>query len=330
MTKPNWSLLAALRFALALIVAGAHTTSFTLNSISMGFDSLGAKAAVVGFLLVSGFSIAASLDRDKKQFYFRRFKRIYPVYFFSVLAAIALELWLGTIQLPHLLLESNGAVAAIGNLLLLQTFLVKPIAFNGLVWSLAVEVSFYIAAPFLRPERIWFWLSLIAISGAYYILPKNDANHLYTLALKLNAVRYFWPFGMGFVLYHYRSALLAFTFGVVGTTLVWLCVDNDQAFAPMTFIASFGVLLIARAGAFSSSSPLDYLGDLSYPLYLVQIPVYILAFKLGGITNPLVLLALAILAACVTFEIVDRRLKALLFSKALNKAHGALNAAKPL
>jgi peptidoglycan/LPS O-acetylase OafA/YrhL len=312
--KQNWSLLAGLRFALAMIVAGAHTTWFKLDAVSLGFDSLGAKAAVVGFLLVSGFSIAASLERDKKSFYFRRFKRIYPVYFVAVLAGIALEVWLGHLQLPNTSFDPGGYMRALGNFFFLQTFLVKPIAFNGLVWSLAVEVSFYIAAPFLRPQRLWVWLSLIAISGAYYILPRTDGNQFYTIAMKINAIRYFWPFGMGFVLFYYRQNLITISFCAVGFAWVWQCADNEQQFATVTFLLSFIAVIYARSGGLVRSKILDYLGDISYPLYLVQLPIYILCYRLFGITEPLMLLAIAVVSACITYELIDVRLKRMIFS----------------
>jgi peptidoglycan/LPS O-acetylase OafA/YrhL len=81
-----------MRFLLASIVAVAHISDFEKSPFSMFCAaSLDAKAAVVGFLVISGFSIAASLDRDPNGFYFRRFKRIYPIYFFAVLLGIRLS-----------------------------------------------------------------------------------------------------------------------------------------------------------------------------------------------------------------------------------------------
>ena len=202
----NWSLLAGLRFVLATIVFFTHALWFERGTFAVAVASLGAKAAVVGFLLVSGFSIAASITRDEGRFYFRRFKRIYPLYFLSVLAAIALEIWLGQYQIPHFKFEPTGTVAAIGNLFLVQTFLVKTVAYNPVLWSLAVEVSFYIISPILRRLPLAVIAGTVAVSAIFYLMPHHtDWGLIYIYLLKANAVKYFWPFAIGFALYFNRS-----------------------------------------------------------------------------------------------------------------------------
>jgi peptidoglycan/LPS O-acetylase OafA/YrhL len=66
------------------------------------FQILDPKAAVIGFFLISGYSIAASLQRSSKGFYRRRFLRIYPIYFFAIVTTHILSLVLGSgIQAPH-------------------------------------------------------------------------------------------------------------------------------------------------------------------------------------------------------------------------------------
>lgn len=296
---------------------------FQRDSLSLGLGSLGGKAAVVGFLLVSGYSIAASLDRDKSSFYFRRFKRIYPLYFVCVLAAILLGLWLGDYQLPLYVLESSGPIAAVGNLLMLQTFLVKSIAFNGVVWSLAVESSFYVVSPFLKRSPVYLLYALIAVSATFYLLPLNyDGGMIYSIALKANAAKYFWPFAMGFLLYYHRSRALTVALFVLGTGLVWLSDINYERFAIVTFIVSFAILLLARDGAFQKSKFLDYLGDISYPLYLVQIPTFVLCYKMFGITSPALLLLASFGVAAASYELIDVHLKRAIFAKA--KSFGEL------
>src|SRR6266567_5582633 len=169
----NWSLLALLRMVLATIIAGGHLVWLEDDSFTSGLASLGGKAAVAGFLVVSGFSIAASLDRNQTDFYFRRFKRIYPMYFSAVTFAILLEVWLGTYQLPSYIVEARGPITAIGNVLMLQTFLVRSIAYNGVVWSLAVECAFYIISPYLRQLPMYGWAALLLISMACFVLPHS-------------------------------------------------------------------------------------------------------------------------------------------------------------
>ncbi len=191
---------------------------------------------------------------------------------------------------------------------MVQTFLVKSIAFNGVVWSLAVEASFYVVSPLLRRTPIQVVVALIVVSAAFYLLPTFEGSGIiYTVAIKANSAKYFWPYAMGFLLYYNRSTVLACALCATGCALAWLA--EDQQLAAMTVGASFGVLLLARSGAGWNSRALDYLGDLSYPLYLVHLPTFILCYKLFGWTTPWVLLATASCVAIATYELIDIRLK---------------------
>lgn len=312
--ETNWSYLAALRFGLAMIVAGAHTVWFRDDAISLSFNYMDAKSAVVGFLLVSGYSIAASLDRDVKHFYFRRFKRIYLLYFFAVVAGIVLEIWLGRFALPKYTVEPLGLLPAIGNLFFIQTFLVKSIHFNGVVWSLAVEVSFYLAAPFFLRVHRSALVILILISAAFFVMPHHfNGGRFYPYLLKMNAVKYFWPFGIGLLLYYHRSRPADLAFCILGATLISLSDNILYPLAVLTFAASYIVVLTSRAGAGVRSKVMDYLGDISYPLYLVQIPTYILMYRCFGTTSPAVLILAALLVSIAAYELIDVRLRNLIY-----------------
>lgn len=316
----NWSLLALLRFVLAFIVACAHVIYFDRNPVALWISELGAKAAVVGFLLVSGFSIAASLDRNRDGFYFRRFKRIYPVYFVAVLWGIFLEYHYGAFDAPYYKLVPTGAISAVGSLVLVQTFLVKSIAFNPVIWSLAVECSFYVLAPFvLHREKLV--MTLCAVSIVFYLLP--DANHglLYAAALKANAVKYFWPFGFGLLLYRIKNGLATGAVcAVLGSIVVFVSPINYEKYAIVTYLLSVGVVCAASRMT-AESRWMDYLGDVSYPLYLVQFPTFITMFKVAGVTNAYALMLSVLIASIAIYEIVDLRIKPIIFAKRTGAAY---------
>src|SRR6516225_10531904 len=89
----DWQGLALLRFFLAWVVLSGHLQVFATRPAPwVGvFAEFDGKAAVIGFLLVSGYSIAASLERSGRGFYRRRFLRIYPPYLAALVFAAVLQ-----------------------------------------------------------------------------------------------------------------------------------------------------------------------------------------------------------------------------------------------
>lgn len=310
----NWSLLGLLRFALAFIVACSHVIYFDRSPFALAVASLGSKAAVVGFLLVSGFSIAASFDRNREGFYFRRFKRIYPVYLVTVAVGIGLEYGYGAFSAPFYEFQPTGALSAIGSLLMLQTFLVKSTAYNPVIWSLAVECAFYAITPFIF-DRARVIMAMCAISIAFYLLPDGNHGLLYTAALKANAIKYFWPFGFGLLMYMQKTSTpTVIACAIIGGLATRLSHLNYEPYAVGTYLVSVTTIFVASRHK-AKSAMMDYLGDISYPLYLVQFPVFIIAFKAFGITSSYELLVITVLMSIAIYEVVDVRIKPLIFKR---------------
>ena len=89
-TDPVGRLLGGLRFALATIVVGAHLVWFSPNSHLTKLAYFSAIAAVLGFLMVSGYSIAHSLAQSETGFYRRRLRRIMPLYVLALCLGFAI------------------------------------------------------------------------------------------------------------------------------------------------------------------------------------------------------------------------------------------------
>ena len=104
----------------------------------------------------SGLTGAALL----KDFYIRRFFRIYPLSILAVLTAVALHLH--NSQLGLTIGPRPGPLTLISNLLLVQN-LTQTTSVIGPLWSLPIEVQMYLVLPFLflwRKRSLW---SLFAI-----------------------------------------------------------------------------------------------------------------------------------------------------------------------
>ena len=161
-TVSPWPLLGGVRFALACVVVAEHFQWFLPHPAVELVRLFGPFAAVVGFLFISGYSIAASYERAPKGFYVRRLRRIYPWY------ALALGLSLVPFLITGRALFTFGgipfprpsALTVAGNALFLQGFAVPVVGGDTALWSLSVEVACYALAPLFARFR---WLCLAAL-----------------------------------------------------------------------------------------------------------------------------------------------------------------------
>jgi peptidoglycan/LPS O-acetylase OafA/YrhL len=312
-TPISWESLALLRFFLAWIVLSGHLTSFTDQKgwpdIFALFDG---KAAVIGFLLVSGYSIGASLNRESDGFYRRRFLRIYPLYFSAVVFSVALEAWMGGhVRLPEVRLDSLGWLTAAGNLLFLQTFVVKPVALDQAVWSLAIEVFYYALAPLFARMGRNSLLAIISISFVCYALPKHSDWGLgYLVLSKFNAANYAWCWLIGFLLWRDRSPLII-AFALVGVPQMIFGNNTPGPLAVATFILTLMLLIFADKITMPTRLKFlaTYLGDLSYPLYLFHIPAMIMGYSIIGLRSRYALVLLALTTTISAFHLIDRFIK---------------------
>ena len=77
----TWPILGAVHFFLALVVAAAHLPLYAAsNSKVLVLQYFSGLAAVLGFLVISGYSIAASFAKQRDGLYVRRALRILPLY----------------------------------------------------------------------------------------------------------------------------------------------------------------------------------------------------------------------------------------------------------
>jgi peptidoglycan/LPS O-acetylase OafA/YrhL len=137
----KWSLLAGFRFFLALIVAAGHLGSFSAPSALLAIAWLNPFHAILGFLLVSGYSVGSSYLVEKHGFLKRRILRIYPIYLGALV--LSLSVWF---TIFHGKFPKWETVAA--NLFFLNQ-IVTNFSLIGPAWSLSLEFWLYCMLPFL-------------------------------------------------------------------------------------------------------------------------------------------------------------------------------------
>lgn len=294
----RWEVLAIARFLLAMIVMTAHMaiegqvwTSWT--SFAVGLDPL---SAVFGFLLISGYSIAASLDREEPGYFWRRIRRIYPTY----LTAVAL----GAITI----LLGAGAPAPAWQFLMmaamLQSFVAAPIHVVGHLWTLGVEWWNYMAAPAYRRARDGFLIGALLASLCLFVLLKIRPG-VAQMSAGIPFITMSWMWIAGFLYYRRPRTLYGYAILLVPLALA-------ARFWWMGSAVWIGAIALAVCDGSrvpqQAKAPLRWLGELSYPIYAVHIPM-IFIFLHWGVKWPAVIVLSVLAVSVLVLHTVDLPLR---------------------
>ena len=297
-TLDKWSILAGLRFVLASIVAFTHLGVFTQLGWLDFIPKLGAFEAILGFLLISGYSITVSYLREPEHFLFRRFQRIYPTYF----ASMVIMFLVVTVALRRPIPSASYLIA---NLLLLNQ-LFTTTSFVIPAWSLALEIWLYCLTPVLLMIRPQWTRVLVYVSFLSYLLyvAGETLLHLPSFGVighggNLLFLSFVWICGLrlaqdpehpGPVLWDLRL-IFAGHFGLETAIQIGSFLKHHRATivfyeaALSTAIRAATLCLVYLIFRFYVLPPqtgrqrsrlLRFLGDVSYPLYLIHISIYML------------------------------------------------------
>ena len=305
----HWAVLAGTRFFLACVVVNAHYRYVAgvgqAHPAAQVGIALGGGVAVIGFLAVSGFSIAHSIQQPHG-FYARRIARIWPTLAISV-ALFAALIW--TFHRPG---RSDPDFVAVAGTLLFLNGLLLP-SWYGPTWSLAVEALYYALAPGLRRLATPLVLALAAASALTHWDIARLGVGSYPEALHgLAPAGLFWAWGLGFIIYRERcNPLYGLVLLLGGAGLIWRFNPEGGGWWPATWTVAACAVAFGGWLRFEGKrlrAGLNYLGDLSYPLFLLHMPIFFLMGRLGVRGWPVVIpVALGASAACLHF--VDRPLR---------------------
>ena len=307
---------AALDGMRGLLAFGVVFFHFGLNSFlerSLGFPGFALRLCVDVFFLLSGYVLTHSARRrlDRRRFVIKRIARLLPVYYACLVVLIA-------IMRPPL-----------ADWLLITPFYGLELV-NGPGWSICAELFFPIAAVLsgLRvPDRLvrpLLVLVLLALGWLDLPLPVADANHLSRGAVGLLGGHLLYRARLGWQV-SFLSAL-ATMIGLMAGAMVWPALA-----LLLPFVAALVILGGTGDSGLLTRQPFQWLGVLSYTVYLSHWPVLLAMQRLWGQelgANPALKMAgiaTATLAAWVLTMLVERpgmRLGAL---GALGGAAGALS-----
>lgn len=291
------------------LLLGIHHPAFPFN---------GAAMAVDGFFVVSGFLIAASYDRDSAllPYLIRRAFRIYPLYAVVVVAQL---IGMVAVAPPTLHIGAGEIIRYLACNLAFLNFLAHDVGhllahnsdpgINPSLWTLKVEVGFYLAFPLLwwgvRRAPAAALLGIFLASSAYALHFSHGDDQ--QIGRQLPGVLRF--FAMGMAMYRYRAWLQAPRW--LGWALVvplyamtlsaGLRIDHllFYPFVVAAFIYAVGFLL----------PPVHLPRDFSYGVYLVHGPLIQLgiltALYRGDVATSLALYAIVFVTAVVAETLIE-------------------------
>lgn len=318
----EWAPLAIVRIVLASIVLTAHAATLCVSPAWIRWlGDFGATTAVFGFFVVSGYCIAHSIDRRPEGFYQRRLERIYPVFLASFLIALIPYViwgWNLRVRIPigsqaWEYFPNSGPWDVVGTLFFLNGFLSQTLCSLGAAWSLSLEVFFYALAPLLMRFPSPLLLFLIVGSIAWRLNPALYFGENYPYAVKhigflshgAGVPVVAWAWLLGFLFYRHRQNAWAKQMLLLLGLLPVVCISGAGNFNALTYAFVASVLIAPPKLPERLVPCATYLGDLSYPIYLVQAPVLVMLAANDNRPSCWYFLVFTILASVLVLHLVD-------------------------
>jgi peptidoglycan/LPS O-acetylase OafA/YrhL len=249
------------------------------------------------FFIISGYCILIALHHAKKptEFIVRRFFRIFPPYWFSLIITAVIVLLLKVITHVNSVAVLPKSIAGIAATIILSTSPITAVkTINWVYWTLSCEVLFYLAVfACALFKKQYFVIALIAVALLSIVLPRFESGPLFFLNL--------WPlFSLGVAIYQLLHQPAYKWFNIV--LLAFTAVDfyaTHQSFIYIFLCLITGGLIVINHFKPLKSNLLSRYGDVSYSLYLVHVPIGI--YLLGHLKTTVIQTNLAL---NIVFDVV--------------------------
>ena len=269
-----------------------------------------------------------------KEFWVRRVRRLYP----ALLTMIGTVALLGGFILTNperaaLVPQSLAAVLSFSNILLWKTTGgywdsdSENIAMLH-TWSLSLEEQFYVIFPLLlltvhrfarsRLRSAIVALAIVSLALCIYATPESRSAAFYLLPTRL------WELLFGAMLALWANDLIAFGANKSGANLLTICglglilssfylIQNNKGFpGAYPIIPCLGTVAVLALGgtkgpvnSLLSSKPLNYIGRISYSLYLWHWPVIVFSRYLSVSYSPILILAVSLVLGSLSYHLIE-------------------------
>jgi len=323
-TNKNLQLIQMLRGIASLLVVLLHCTVNSSEALQKNFFgnffSFGG-AGVDIFFVLSGFIITytnfKSIGKaDHFSFFFkRRIVRIYPTYWIIISMFLLLQVVLPSFYRSHFSFDLKN---------IFSTYLLFPghVMVNGVSWTLSYEIFFYLlfSLSFFIPAKKWSFNLAILYTIIIIALPicnynfENGNTWLSLITYPMNA-EFFMGVIAAVVIPKISSRIATPLIITGGIIFLASAIFSDQNFHLVnntfnrvilfgipSFLIITGVLKYELTNKIKVYSIFLLLGEASYSLYLIHLPVVAASFKIlakFNISNNLIIHCLILLMVCI-------------------------------
>lgn len=280
-----------LRFLFAFIVFLVHAQVLSGEPALLFLNQwLSSQIAVQSFFVVSGFLIFMSYENSSTLLHYfeKRLRRIYPAYVAVIMLAVVVGLFLTTAPwYEYLSIQTFKYLAA--NLLFLN-FLQPELpglftdnrmqAVNGALWTLKIEVMFYVSVPILvwlmnRCGRWQVLLVIYLVSLSYvYLLgwwgERGGPDYYRELQRQLPG-QLSW-FVAGATLYYYFGFFKQWWSTMLSFSVLILLLGSSMNLSWLDPVA-LAIIIVFAACLFPHLGDFGKFGDFSYGVYIVHFPI---------------------------------------------------------
>jgi peptidoglycan/LPS O-acetylase OafA/YrhL len=311
--RPHLRALTSLRFLAALLVVGFHVGAdlwsqaprWIANFFSNGYEAVSFFFVLSGFVLTYAYgqaSLSKASPNSPRSFWKARIARIYPAYVLALVIAFPAFFYSWTVS------KMISWTDFVSGLVLVPTLCQSwwppsAMAWNMPAWSLSVEAFFYLVFPVLirlfavfKPMRLLaLTLFAVILSSSFRSWMATSADISWGYRTHRHFIDYFplwflphFVFGMAlskcFMVGHPLILNISKLIGLIAVLLIvfifcarsnlptWMV--SDAVLVPL-----FGVVIFRAAhatgsvGSILSWNPLVQLGESSYALYILHVPL---------------------------------------------------------
>lgn len=326
--RPTDNNLDLLRLILASLVVMIHLANLTLDPAIVDYSgaiAFASSRAVPGFFIISGFLIYMSYENSPTlwNYYIKRFLRLIPAYYLLIISSAIFLFFVSEFTADEYF--SAGLLRYIAYNFAFLNFLSPDLpgvftenavqAVNGALWTLKIEVMFYLIVPLLfklasrfSPLKVFPLIFVSSILYAYFLnhMSIDTGDQIYhRLSYQLPGQMMYFTAGILAYIYFemFKKYVLSFMF--LALCIFYLEIFVLDSIALGTVLIYFFMIAPYRVS-------LKNIGDLSYGVYIYHFPIIQILVHLGLFSaSPLILIvvtyALTLGLSYISWHTIEKR-----------------------